>query len=83
MHEVFTYILTGVVLILFLYIFWKVLKKVIVNSVVGLFLLFLFKFAFQLPIPINLATIGVTAVFGLAGVGSLLILSLSGMLTPP
>ncbi|MBN2014525.1 MAG: pro-sigmaK processing inhibitor BofA family protein [Candidatus Altiarchaeota archaeon] len=75
------YLLVGIVLLGFLYIFWKVLRKVVVNSLVGLFLLFVLKYAFGIPIPINYATIAVTALFGLAGVGSLLILSLGGMLS--
>jgi pro-sigmaK processing inhibitor BofA len=80
MYEFFIYLLIGVVLIGFLYIFWKVIKKVVVNSVIGLFLLFVLKYAFQLPIPITIETVLVTAFFGLAGVGSLLILCLGEML---
>jgi len=74
------YLLIGIALLAFIYIFWKVIKKLLINSVIGLFLLFVLRFAFQIPIPINIWTVGVTALFGLAGVGSLLILYLGGML---
>lgn len=80
MYEFLIYLLFGVVLIAFLFIFWKVVKKLLVNSITGLVLLFVLNFAFQVPIPINIQTIVVTALFGLAGVGSLLILYLGKML---
>ncbi len=80
MDTLFIYLLIGIVLIAFLYMFWKVIKKLLINSVIGLFLLFVLKFAFGVQIPINGWTLAVTALFGLAGVGSLLILYLGEML---
>jgi len=80
MMELLLYLAVGVALIVFLYLFWQLIKKLIINSLVGLLFLFLLKYAFQVPIPINLWTIVVTALFGLAGVGSLLLLYLGGML---
>ncbi len=80
MYEFLIYLLFGVVLIAFLFIFWRVVKKLLVNSITGLVLLFVLNFAFQVPIPINVQTVVVTALFGLAGVGSLLILYLGKML---
>jgi pro-sigmaK processing inhibitor BofA len=80
MMELLIYLAVGVALVIFLYLFWQLIKKLIVNSLVGLFFLFLLKYAFQVPIPINWWTIAVTALFGLAGVGSILILHLGGMI---
>jgi pro-sigmaK processing inhibitor BofA len=80
MMELLLYLAVGVALVIFLYLFWQLIKKLVINSLVGLFFLFLLKYAFQVPIPINLWTIAVTALFGLAGVGSLLLLYLGGML---
>lgn len=80
MYEPLIYLLTGVVLIAFLYLFWKVVKKLAVNSAVGLFALFVLKYAFMLDIPLNIWTVAVTAFFGLAGVGSILLLVLGGMI---
>jgi pro-sigmaK processing inhibitor BofA len=82
MDELLVYFFIGVAFIAFLYIFWKVLKRLLINSVVGLSLLFVLEFAFQVDIPINVWTIAITAFFGLAGVGSLLLVHLGGMLCP-
>jgi hypothetical protein len=80
MMELLLYLAVGIILALFLCLFWQLIKKLIVNSLVGLFFLFLLKYAFQVPIPLNWWTIAVTAFFGLAGVGSLLLLHIGGML---
>ncbi len=80
MMELLLYLAVGIILVIFLYLFWHLIKKLIINSLVGLFFLFLLKYAFQVPIPMNLWTLAVTALFGLAGVGSLLLLYLGGML---
>jgi pro-sigmaK processing inhibitor BofA len=78
--ELLLYLAVGIILVIFLYLFWQLIKKLVINSLVGLFFLFLLKYAFQVPIPINPWTIAVTALFGLAGVGSLLLLHLGHML---
>lgn len=81
MHPLIAYLLAAFAVVVFLYLFWKVIKKIIVNSLIGLFLLFLLKYAFGANIPINVWTLAVTAFFGLAGVGSLLILHVGGLLS--
>jgi hypothetical protein len=80
MMEVLVYLFIAVAVVVFLYLFWKMIKKLIVNSLVGLFLLFLLKYAFGVQVAINAWTLAVTALFGIAGVGSILILHAGGML---
>ncbi len=61
------------------------LKKVLVNSVVGLIALFVINYLAELlkmdalKISINLISVLITAVLGLAGVGLLIILKLLGI----
>jgi len=74
------YAIVGIVLLVFFYLFYRVVKKLFINSITGLVLLFILKYVFMMDIPINLATLLVTALFGLAGVGSLLILKLGGLI---
>ena len=80
MNQILTYIIVGIVLIAFIYLFWKMIKKLIINSVIGIILLLILHYVFFIEIPINLTTMVVTALFGLAGVGSLLILHIGGMI---
>ena len=68
------------ILIIFLILFWKVIKKLVVNSVVGVFALLVLHYVFKIEIPIRMATLLVTALFGLAGVGAMLILKIGGLL---
>ncbi|MFC2154821.1 pro-sigmaK processing inhibitor BofA family protein [Candidatus Altiarchaeota archaeon] len=67
-------------LILFLLLFWKVLKRIIINSVVGIIALLLLHYVFKIQIPITIATLLVTGLFGLAGVGAMLILRIAGLM---
>jgi pro-sigmaK processing inhibitor BofA len=62
-----------------------ILKKILVNSVVGLIALYVINFLGgalkmdALNIPINLVSVLITALLGLAGVGLLIILKLLGI----
>jgi len=80
MENIITLVFIGIILLAFLYIFSKMLKKLLINSLVGIVLLFVLHYVFMIRIPITLLTILATALFGIAGVGSLLILHLGGML---
>ncbi|HIE34121.1 MAG TPA: hypothetical protein EYP86_03155 [Candidatus Altiarchaeales archaeon] len=74
-------ILLGIILVVFFYLFCRVVKKLFINSITGLVLLFILKYVFMIDIPIEQpAVLIVTALFGLAGVGSLLILKLGGLI---
>jgi len=70
----------GAILAVLLYMFWKRLKKLLINSLVGIILLLVLQYVFMIDIPINMFTILVAALFGIPGVGTLLILHLGGML---
>jgi len=70
----------GAILAVLIYIFWKRLKRLLINSLVGIILLLILQYVFMINIPINMFTIAVAALFGIPGVGTLLILHLGGML---
>jgi pro-sigmaK processing inhibitor BofA len=58
------------------------IKKILVNTVLGLAALFIINFfgsPYGIKIPINLVTVVVSALLGLAGVGALIILTLLGV----
>jgi len=80
MDDIIILAFIGIILAAFLYIFSKMLKKLLINSLVGILLLLVLRYVFMIEIPINLLTILATALFGIAGVGTLLILHFGGML---
>jgi hypothetical protein len=57
----------------------KLIFGVITNSILGLIAIFAVDFLFNLGIPLRLYTLIPTALFGLAGVGTLIILRLFGI----
>jgi len=70
----------GAILAVLIYLFWKRMKRLLINSLVGIILLLVLQYVFMIDIPINMFTILVAALFGIPGVGTLLILHLGGML---
>ncbi|RLI93091.1 MAG: hypothetical protein DRO95_00610 [Candidatus Altiarchaeales archaeon] len=80
MEKILIYLFIGIAVVVFFYIFYKMINRLIVNSITGLVLLFILKYVFMIDIPINLVTLAVTALFGLGGVGSLLILKIGNMI---
>ncbi len=76
-----TVLIVGVVLIILAIVVFKILieilsmvKTLILNTIVGLIALFALNFI-GFNIPIKIWSIAVTAIFGLVGVGVLLVLS--------
>ena len=65
-------------IIISLIIVFYLLKRIIVNSILGIVALFVLKIL-GFTIPINIITILITVLFGLGGVGVLLILRLFGI----
>ena len=55
------------------------IKKIIINSVLGLIAWAVLKYYFQVELPF-IASLAVSAIFGLAGVGTLLILKFFGVI---
>lgn len=58
------------------------LKKILVNTILGVLVLLAINFfgkELGLQIPINFVTVLVSAIFGLAGVGAMILLSLLGI----
>ena len=80
MDDIIILAFIGAILAVLLYIFWKRLKKLLINSLVGIVLLLILQYVFMINIPINMFTLLVAALFGIPGVGTLLILHLGGML---
>ncbi|GEM_PF-1679841 len=83
--------LMGLILIVlavtFLIIILKLSKKIfskliliMLNSVAGLIFLLALNVLFNAGIPINLFTIIITGLFGMAGIGSLILLKLGGII---
>jgi hypothetical protein len=68
-------------------LFSKIIRKLaskfllfILNGMGGLILLLILVYVFGVEIPIKLATVGAVLIFGLPGLGCLLILHYSGMI---
>ena len=80
MNDIIILAFIGVILVVLVYIFWKRLKRLLINSLVGILLLLILQYVFMIDIPINMFTLLVAALFGIPGVGTLLILHLGGML---
>ncbi len=75
-------VIAAVALIFFSGKVFGLLKKLLVNTVLGLIVLFainLLGSPFGLKMPLTVLTVLVTAIFGLAGVGVLLLLALAGI----
>jgi pro-sigmaK processing inhibitor BofA len=81
------YLVTGIVLLFVVALLWSLIKKIItsaskliINSVAGvLILLFLNAYA-GWGIEVNPATVLICGIFGVPGIGTLIILYLAGML---
>lgn len=63
---------------LFIYLFWGLVKQLLVNSVVGIILIVLLNLVFTTNIPLNTFTVAAVALFGLPAVGTMLLLNLGG-----
>ena len=68
-----TILVIGIVLIIAAVIIFTVLKKIIVNSILGLIVFGIIHFVIGIKLPF-IATLLVTAIFGLAGIGVMLVL---------
>lgn len=78
MDSLIILLIIGVTLALFIYLFWNVVKKLLINSAVGIVLILLLNLVFEVSIPLNEFTIAAVALFGLPAVGTMLILYLGG-----
>ncbi len=58
----------------------KLIFGIITNAILGLISIFALNYFFNLGIPIKIATLLICALFGLPGVGSLIILRLFNMI---
>ncbi|MBI5884761.1 hypothetical protein HZB89_01540 [archaeon] len=65
-------IIAGIVLFMFL-------KKIIVNSLLGLGLFIIFKFVFSIQLPFIPALV-ISVIFGPAGIGTMLLLKFLGLM---
>lgn len=78
MDSLIILLIIGLTLALFIYLFWSVVKRLLVNSIVGIILIILLNLVFTVSIPLNVFTIIAVALFGLPAVGTMLILHLGG-----
>ncbi len=74
-----TILITGIILIAAAVIIFLVIKKIIVNSIAGLIVFGIVKFVFGVSLPF-VPTLIVTAIFGLGGIGAMLVLRFLGIL---
>ncbi len=86
-ETIVVYAIAGIITIGLLWGAWKLLKMIIkngsllvLNGIIGVALLFVLVNFFDVGIPINAATVLVSAVFGVFGVGSLFVLHLFDIL---
>lgn len=66
-------LVVGIVLIIGAVLIFTLLKKIIVNSVLGLIVFGIIQFVIGIQLPF-IPTLIVTAIFGLAGIGVMLVL---------
>lgn len=76
-----TILIAGIVLIIAAVIIFMVLKKIIVNSIAGLIVFGILHFVVGIELPF-IPTLIVTAIFGLAGIGVMLVLHFLGLFAP-
>jgi pro-sigmaK processing inhibitor BofA len=81
------YLLAGIIILFLIVVFWGTLKKALskasmiaLNSIAGILILLFLRTLVGWDIPINLATLVVCGLFGIPGVGALVVLHLGGML---
>ena len=75
---ILTYIVAGIILLVFLYIAWKVAKKLIVNSIIGLIILGVLYLMGVKFIHWFLVFV-ITVIFGIPGILVVLILQFFGI----
>jgi len=78
MDSLIVLFIIGLTLALFIYLFWGVVKRVLVNSAIGIVLILLLNLVFSVSLPLNVFTVSAVAFFGLPAVGTMLILYLGG-----
>jgi hypothetical protein len=78
MDSLIILLIIGLTLALFIYLFWGAVKRLLVNSVMGIVLILLLNLVFSMSIPLNEFTVCAVALFGLPAVGTMLILNLGG-----
>jgi hypothetical protein len=74
-----TILIIGIVLIVAAVAIFVLLKKIIVNSIAGLIVFGIIKFVFGVNLPF-IPTLVITAIFGLAGIGAMMVMHFLGML---
>lgn len=68
----------GIVLVIAAILIFLFLKKIIVNSILGIAAWAILTFVFQVHLPL-IPSFAVSAIFGLAGIGAMLVLKFFGM----
>ncbi|PIN98231.1 MAG: hypothetical protein COT90_05150 [Candidatus Diapherotrites archaeon CG10_big_fil_rev_8_21_14_0_10_31_34] len=74
-----TILVIGIVLIIAAVLIFTLLKKIIVNSILGLIVFGIIHFVIGIQLPF-IPTLIVTAIFGLAGIGVMLVMHFLGFL---
>jgi small-conductance mechanosensitive channel len=69
----------GIVLVIAAVLVFLFLKRIIINSVLGIAAWAILTYVFQVQLPL-IPSFAVSAIFGLAGIGAMLVLKFLGML---
>lgn len=73
-----TILIGGIVLIILAVLIFYFLKKIIINSVLGIAAWLILTFAFQVELPL-IPSLAISIIFGLAGIGVMLVLKFFGL----
>ncbi|MFV9631484.1 MAG: pro-sigmaK processing inhibitor BofA family protein [Methanosarcinales archaeon] len=84
MFELLLYLLLAIIIVIVLFKVFKLSSKIIINSIVGIILLFLTNtlfglFGLELTISINLLTVIICAIAGIPGVVLIIVLAFLGI----
>jgi len=74
MDRTIVLLVIGITMVLFIFLFWPTVKKLALNSIIGVALILLLNLVFNMDIGLNIYVIAAVTLFGLPGVGTILLL---------
>jgi len=68
----------GIILVIAAFVIFFFLKKIIINSILGIIAWLILTFVFQVELPL-IPSLAISVIFGLAGIGAMLVMKFFGM----
>ena len=68
----------GIILVIAAFVIFFFLKKIIINSILGIAAWVILTFVFQVELPL-IPSLAISVIFGLAGIGAMLVMKFFGM----